>query len=167
MDTQTPNPSQTLGSNGGVHRPPPPPTTTETVTPNRALVLPQTQTQDAPVTGSAGNSPRPNSRNVVEILDTSKHTSVVWGHFLKVRIENEIKPRRKYCQKLLAGQSNNGTTHLKTHMGNNIQRKIHGRSQKILGPDVFTDAVGKRELRALTYNPKVSRSTIGPSHSHV
>ncbi|CAN1273514.1 hypothetical protein LINPERPRIM_LOCUS15078 [Linum perenne] len=45
-------------------------------------------------------------------------------------IEGEIKARCKYCQKLLAGSSNNGTTHLKTHMGNYIQRKIHDRSQR-------------------------------------
>ncbi|CAN1244826.1 hypothetical protein LINPERPRIM_LOCUS6262 [Linum perenne] len=42
-------------------------------------------------------------------------------------------------------------------MGNCIQKKIHDRSQKILGPDVFIDAGEKRELKAMTYNPEVSR----------
>ncbi|CAN1215391.1 hypothetical protein LINPERPRIM_LOCUS196 [Linum perenne] len=66
-----------------------------------------------------------------------------------------------YCQKLVGGQSNNGTAHLKTHMGNCIQRKIHDRSKKILGPDVFTNTMGKMELRALIYNPEVSRKQLG------
>ncbi|CAN1171959.1 Putative AC transposase [Linum perenne] len=73
----------------------------------------------------------------------------------------EIKARCKYCQKLLGGMSNNDTAHLKTHMGNCIQRKIHDRSKKIQGPDVFTDTTEKRELRALTYNPEVSRKQLG------
>ncbi|CAN1791438.1 Putative AC9 transposase [Linum perenne] len=46
-------------------------------------------------------------------------------------------------------------------MGNCIQTKIHDRSQKILGTNVFTDAARKRELRALTYNPEVSRKQLG------
>ncbi|CAN1268510.1 hypothetical protein LINPERPRIM_LOCUS13204 [Linum perenne] len=115
MDTQTPNPSQTSNPSQ---------------TPN-----------PSPVTGTADNSPQPNSRPVEEILDTSKLTSVVWDHFLKIRkINGEIKEKWKYCEKELAGNSNNGTTHLNTHMSNCIQKKIHDRSQKILGPDVFTDA---------------------------
>ncbi|CAN1192075.1 hypothetical protein LINPERHAP2_LOCUS41383 [Linum perenne] len=46
-------------------------------------------------------------------------------------------------------------------MGNCIQRKIHDRSQKILGPDVFTNVARKRELKALTYKPEVSRKQLG------
>ncbi|CAN1159789.1 Putative AC9 transposase [Linum perenne] len=134
MDNQTPNPSQTLNPSQ---------------TPN-----------PSPITGIPVYSR--NSHPVEENIDTSKLTTVVWGHFLKIRtIGGDIKAKCKYCQQELAGNSNNGTTHLKTHMGNCIQRKIYDRSQKILGPDVFTDATGKRELKALTYNPEVSRKQLG------
>ncbi|CAN1302454.1 hypothetical protein LINPERPRIM_LOCUS25462 [Linum perenne] len=94
--------------------------TMDTQTPNHS------QTPNpSPITGTAVNSPRPNSRPVEEIIDTSKLTSVVWGHFLKIRtIGGDIKAKCKYCQKELAGNSNNGTTHLKTHMGNCIQERF-------------------------------------------
>ncbi|CAN1819493.1 Putative AC transposase [Linum perenne] len=45
-------------------------------------------------------------------------------------------------------------------MKNCLQRQIHDRSQKILGPDVFTNSNGKRDLTAMTYNAEVSRKQL-------
>ncbi|CAN1801114.1 hypothetical protein LINPERHAP1_LOCUS22822, partial [Linum perenne] len=136
MNSQNPIPSQPLGSNLD----PSPMNPSATRTP----VL--TQTQGISDTNPVADTPQPNSRPVEEILDTSKLTSVVWAHFLKVKTESGIKARCKYCKKSLGGQSNHGTTHLKTHMKNCLQRQIHDRSQKILGPDVYTNSNGKRDL---------------------
>ncbi|CAN1294640.1 hypothetical protein LINPERPRIM_LOCUS22541 [Linum perenne] len=45
-------------------------------------------------------------------------------------------------------------------MKNCLQRQIHDRSQKILGPDVYTNSNGKRDLTAMTYNAEVSRKQL-------
>ncbi|CAN1786445.1 Putative AC transposase [Linum perenne] len=45
-------------------------------------------------------------------------------------------------------------------MKNCLQRQIHDRSQKILGPDVVTNSNGKRDFTAMTYNAEVSRKQL-------
>ncbi|CAN1790995.1 Putative AC transposase [Linum perenne] len=45
-------------------------------------------------------------------------------------------------------------------MKNCLQRQIHDRGQKIIGPDVFTNSNGKRYLTAMTYNTEVSRKQL-------
>ncbi|CAN1756696.1 Putative AC transposase [Linum perenne] len=45
-------------------------------------------------------------------------------------------------------------------MKNYLQRQIHDRSQKILGPDVVTNSNGKRDVTSMTYNAEVSRKQL-------
>ncbi|CAN1154412.1 Putative AC transposase [Linum perenne] len=88
----------------------------------------------------------------------SKRKSHVWLHFERVKINEVWKAKCNYCRKLLGGESNNGTSHLKSHIRPCIQKKIQDGNQKVLGPNLLSK--GKTKLVATAYNPEVSRKEL-------
>ncbi|CAN1178515.1 Putative AC transposase [Linum perenne] len=88
----------------------------------------------------------------------SKHKSHVWLHFERVKINEVWKAKCNYCRKFLGGESNNGTSHLKSHIRTCIQKKIQDGNQNVLGPNLLSK--GKTELVATAYNPEVSRKEL-------
>ncbi|CAN1175251.1 Putative AC transposase [Linum perenne] len=92
------------------------------------------------------------------LIMQSKRKSHVWLHFERVKINEVWKAKCNYCRKLLGGESNNGTSHLKSHIRTCIQKKIQDGNQKVLGPNLLSK--GKTELVATAYNPEVSRKEL-------
>ncbi|CAN1183098.1 Putative AC transposase [Linum perenne] len=88
----------------------------------------------------------------------SKRKSPVWLHFERLKIHELWKAKCKYCRKLLGGDSNNGTSHLRSHIKSCIQKRIHDGNQKVLGPSLL--GKGKIELVATAYNADVSRKEL-------
>ncbi|CAN1815409.1 Putative AC transposase [Linum perenne] len=88
----------------------------------------------------------------------SNRKSHVWLHFERVKINEVWKAKCNYCRKLLGGESNNSTSHLKSHIRTCIQKKIQDGNQKVLGPNLLSK--GKTELVATAYNPDVSRKEL-------
>ncbi|CAN1340025.1 Zinc finger BED domain-containing protein DAYSLEEPER [Linum perenne] len=88
----------------------------------------------------------------------SKHKSTVWLHFERDKVHDIWKAKCNNCRKFLGGDSNNGTSHLKSHIKSCIQKRIHDGSQKVLGPNLLSK--GKTELVATAYNADVSRKEL-------
>ncbi|CAN1340024.1 Putative AC transposase [Linum perenne] len=80
----------------------------------------------------------------------SKHKSTVWLHFERDKVHDIWKAKCNNCRKFLGGDSNNGTSHLKSHIKSCIQKRIHDGSQKVLGPNLLSK--GKTELVATASN---------------
>ncbi|CAI0430600.1 unnamed protein product [Linum tenue] len=70
------------------------------------------------------NANASNGNVVEELLDFGKLKSVVWLHYSKVLINGIVKAKCNYCKKQLAGESNNGTTHLKKTPKSVFKRKL-------------------------------------------
>ncbi|CAN1763530.1 Putative AC transposase [Linum perenne] len=87
-----------------------------------------------------------------------RRTSNVWPHFERVYVHGELKAKCNYCRKLLVGHSNNGTTHLRNHRDSCIQKKIHDRTQKVLGPNFLGKS--KPDLSMGQYNSEVSKKEL-------
>ncbi|CAK8536143.1 unnamed protein product [Lathyrus sativus] len=72
------------------------------------------QSVDAPL-------PTPNDNIEVDsqtiVSRQSRHISIVWDHFTKVKVDGKDKAKCNYCSKLLNESSNDGTTHLKKTYG--------------------------------------------------
>ncbi|CAN1789751.1 Putative AC transposase [Linum perenne] len=100
----------------------------------------------------------PADAEVVTPPTQSKRISTVWLHFERVKVHDVWKAKCNYCRKLLGGDSNNGTSHLRSHIKSCIQKRIHDGSQKILGPNLLSK--GKTELVATAYNADVSRKEL-------
>ncbi|CAL1413299.1 unnamed protein product [Linum trigynum] len=96
--------------------------------------------------------------NVEEVIDLGKLKSHVWAHYTKIRLNGAVKAKCNYCKKLLVGESNNGTTHLKNHTRICVQKKIRDGSQKILGPHYL--AQGKQDLVATAFNADFSKREL-------
>ncbi|CAN1815408.1 Putative AC transposase [Linum perenne] len=92
------------------------------------------------------------------LIMQSNRKSHVWLHFERVKINEVWKAKCNYCRKLLGGESNNSTSHLKSHIRTCIQKKIQDGNQKVLGPNLLSK--GKTELVATAYNPDVSRKEL-------
>ncbi|CAN1167580.1 Zinc finger BED domain-containing protein RICESLEEPER 2, partial [Linum perenne] len=60
------------------------------------------------------------------------------------------KARCKYCRKLLSGDSNSGTSHLRNHHRTCLQKKIHDGQQRVLGANYLPK--GKAQMIATEYN---------------
>ncbi|CAN1785294.1 Putative AC9 transposase [Linum perenne] len=65
-----------------------------------------------------------------------------------------MKARCKYCLKLLSGDSNSGTSHLRNHN----RTCIHDGQQKVLGPNFLHK--GKAQLVATKYNYEVAKKEL-------
>ncbi|CAN1823448.1 hypothetical protein LINPERHAP1_LOCUS30384 [Linum perenne] len=68
-----------------------------------------------------------------EDVMNAKLTSVVWKDFKRIRVDGMLKAKCNYCNKLLGGGSNHGTSHLRTHTSSGFQKRIQDRSQKKFG----------------------------------
>ncbi|CAN0885465.1 hypothetical protein LINGRAHAP2_LOCUS15124 [Linum grandiflorum] len=69
-----------------------------------------------------------------------------------------MKARCKHCKKVIGGDTNNGTTHLRNHKNRCIQRQLHDGTQKNIKVNFLPKGVlGKKELCSEQYNAKVSR----------
>ncbi|CAN1186850.1 Putative AC9 transposase [Linum perenne] len=80
-------------------------------------------------------------------------------HFERVKVHDIWKAKYNYCRKLLDGDSNNGTSHLRNHVNSCIWKRIYDGSQKVLGPSLLIKC--KTELVATDYNAEVSREELG------
>ncbi|CAN0925295.1 Zinc finger BED domain-containing protein RICESLEEPER 2 [Linum grandiflorum] len=88
--------------------------------------------------------------------------SNVWLHFIRfLDKNNEMKARCKYCKKVLGGDTNNGTTHLRNHTTRCIQRQLHDGTQKNIKTNFLPKGVlGKKELCSGQYNAEVARKDL-------
>ncbi|CAN1225533.1 Zinc finger BED domain-containing protein RICESLEEPER 2 [Linum grandiflorum] len=88
--------------------------------------------------------------------------SNVWPHFIRfLDKNNEMKARCKYCKKVLGGDTNNGTTHLRNHTTRCIQRQLHDGTQKNIKTNFLPKGVlGKKELCSGQYNAEVARKDL-------
>ncbi|CAI0462766.1 unnamed protein product [Linum tenue] len=124
-----------------------------------AVTNPQPQNQQAAVTNPEAQNPEPTlAGNDEEVLDLGNLKSDVWNHFIKIKKGELIKAKCNHCKKLLAGESNNGTSHLRNHLKSCMQRKIHDGKQKVLGANFVTK--GKREIVATKFNAAISRQDL-------
>ncbi|CAN1272876.1 hypothetical protein LINPERPRIM_LOCUS14759, partial [Linum perenne] len=64
------------------------------------------------------NQPQPAAIVGEHDVDQSRLTSDVWVHFNRKKVNGVMKARCKYCLKLLSGDSNSGTSHLRNHKQN-------------------------------------------------
>ncbi|CAN0845434.1 Zinc finger BED domain-containing protein RICESLEEPER 2 [Linum grandiflorum] len=72
-----------------------------------------------------------------------------------------MKARCKYCKKVLGGDTNNGTTHLRNHTTRCIQRQLHDGTQKNIKTNFLPKGVlGKKELCSGQYNAEVARKDL-------
>ncbi|CAN0899607.1 Zinc finger BED domain-containing protein RICESLEEPER 1 [Linum grandiflorum] len=88
--------------------------------------------------------------------------SNVWPHFTRfLDKNNEMKARCKYCKKVLGGDTNNDTTHLRNHTTRCIQRQLHDGTQKNIKTNFLPKGVlGKKELCSGQYNAEVARKDL-------
>ncbi|CAN1317252.1 Zinc finger BED domain-containing protein RICESLEEPER 2 [Linum perenne] len=91
-------------------------------------------------------------------VDQSRLTSDVWVHFSRIRVNGVTKARCKYCRKLLSGDSNSGTSHLRNHHKICLQKKIHDGQQRVLGANYLPK--GKAQMIATEYNYEVSKKLL-------
>ncbi|CAI0424153.1 unnamed protein product, partial [Linum tenue] len=89
------------------------------------------------------------------VIDLGNLKSDVCQHFIKIRKGEFIKAKCSHYKKLLAGESNNGTSHLRNHLKTCIQRKIQDGKQKVLDANFVTK--GKKEMVATQFNEAVPR----------
>lgn len=76
--------------------------------------------------------------NEVEKVGSKRGTrSAAWGHFKKVKVNDELKAECNYCKKQLVGDSKKGTNHLLKHYKRCVYKPF---------PDVFT-RVKSRDTR--------------------
>ncbi|CAN1248085.1 Zinc finger BED domain-containing protein RICESLEEPER 2, partial [Linum perenne] len=68
------------------------------------------------------------------------------------------KARCKYCSKLLSGDSNSCTSHLRNHHTTCLPKKIHDGQQRVLGANYLPK--GKAQLIATEYNYEVSKKML-------
>ncbi|CAN1755842.1 Putative AC transposase [Linum perenne] len=104
------------------------------------------------------NQPQPAAIVGEHDVDQSRLTSDVWVHFSRKRVNGVFKARCKYCLKLLSGDSNSGTSHLRNHNKTCIRKKIHDGQQKVLGPNFLHK--GKAQLVATEYNYEVAKKEL-------
>ncbi|CAN1817859.1 Zinc finger BED domain-containing protein RICESLEEPER 2 [Linum perenne] len=104
------------------------------------------------------NQPQPAAIVGEHDVDQSRLTSDVWVHFSRKRVNGVLKARCKYCLKLLSGDSNSGTSHLRNHNRTCIRKKIHDGQQKVLGPNFLHK--GKAQLVATEYNYEVAKKEL-------
>ncbi|CAN0883905.1 Zinc finger BED domain-containing protein DAYSLEEPER [Linum grandiflorum] len=72
-----------------------------------------------------------------------------------------MKARCKYCKKVLGGDTNNGTTHLRNHTTRCIQRQLHDGTQKNIKTNFLPKGIlGKKELCSGQYNAEVARKDL-------
>ncbi|CAN1752758.1 Putative AC transposase [Linum perenne] len=104
------------------------------------------------------NQPQPAAVVGDESVDHSRLTSDVWAHCNIVKVNGVLKARCKYCRKLLSGESNSGTSHIRNHIRTCIHKKIHDGQQKVFGPNFVTK--GKAQLVATEYNYEVAKKML-------
>ncbi|CAN1247643.1 Zinc finger BED domain-containing protein DAYSLEEPER [Linum perenne] len=75
-----------------------------------------------------------------------------------IRVNGVTKARCKYCRKLLSGDSNSGTSHLRNHHRTCLQKKIHDGQQRVLGANYLPK--GKAQMIATEYNYEVSKKLL-------
>jgi len=56
-------------------------------------------------------------------LEKRKLKSIVWQHFVKIKVDGKYKVKCNYCKKLPSGEIKNGTRHLHHHLDICIQNK--------------------------------------------
>ncbi|CAN1182287.1 Zinc finger BED domain-containing protein DAYSLEEPER [Linum perenne] len=113
-------------------------------------VNPEIQPQHANLVNGVGNGE--------DNVDQSRLTSDVLVHFNRIRVNGVTKARCKYCRKLLSGDTNNGTSHLRDHHRTCLQKKIHDGQQRVLGANYLLK--GKAQLIATEYNYEVSKKLL-------
>ncbi|CAN1753146.1 Zinc finger BED domain-containing protein DAYSLEEPER [Linum perenne] len=108
----------------------------------------------------AHNQPSPllkTNHNLLLLLGNML-TSDVWVHFSRKMVNGVLKARCKYCLKLLSGDSNSGTSHLRNHNRTCIRKKIYDGQQKVMGPNFLHK--GKAQLVATEYNSEVCKKEL-------
>ncbi|CAN1186815.1 Putative AC transposase [Linum perenne] len=110
----------------------------------------ENQPQPASIAGNLGNGIGDDE----DAIEQRKRTSDVWPHFHRLKVHGVGKAQCKYCRKILSGESNSGTSHLRSHRNRCIQKKIHDGRKKVLGPDYLP--TGKPQLVATEYNYDVT-----------
>ncbi|CAN1156043.1 Putative AC transposase [Linum perenne] len=93
-----------------------------------------------------------------EDVENARLTSLVWQHFKRVRVCGILKAKCNYCNKLLGGTSNHGTSNLKAHTSSCFQKRIQDRSQKILGANIMSK--GKKDMIATSFDASVARKNL-------
>ncbi|CAN1763520.1 Zinc finger BED domain-containing protein RICESLEEPER 4, partial [Linum perenne] len=91
-------------------------------------------------------------------VDQSRLTYDVWVHFNRIRVNGVTKARCKYRRKLLSGDSNSGTSHLRNHHITCLHKKIYVGQQRVLGANYLPK--GKAQLIATEYNYEVSKKQL-------
>lgn len=123
-----------------------------------------------PIPNESGNQsvdvppPTPNDIMEVDSQTTTSHRSrqksFVWNHFTKVKVDGKDKAQCNYCSKKLNGSSNDGTSHLKGHLGCCPKKKILNLSDK--GQTILTprSMQGKQELSTGIYDAENSKKEL-------
>ncbi|CAK8532154.1 unnamed protein product [Lathyrus sativus] len=123
-----------------------------------------------PIPNESGNQsvdaplPTPNDNMEVDsqtiVSRRSRHRSIVWDHFTKVKVDGKDKAKCNYCSKLLNGSSNDGTTHLKGHMESCPKKKLlkpSDKGQTFLTPKTMQ---GKQELSTRIYDAENAKKEL-------
>ncbi|CAI0557865.1 unnamed protein product [Linum tenue] len=119
----------------------------------------QAQNQQVAATNAEPQNPIPTpAGDDEEVLELGNLKSDVWKHFTKIKKGELIKAKCNYCKKLLAGESNNGTSHLRNHLRTCMQKRIQDGKQKVLGTNFVSK--GKREMVATQFNQAVSKQDL-------
>ncbi|CAI8592281.1 unnamed protein product [Vicia faba] len=90
----------------------------------------------------------------------SRHRSFVWDHFTKIKVDGKDKAQCNYCSKQLNGSSNDGTTHLKGHLGSCPKKKLlkpSDKGQTFLTPRTMQ---GKQESSTGVYDAENSKKEL-------
>nr|KAJ0197142.1 hypothetical protein LSAT_V11C700359350 [Lactuca sativa] len=95
-----------------------------------------------------------------EVVGSKRATrSPAWQHFIKFKLNGEVKARCKYCSKVLGADSKNGTKHLLAHYKRCVHKPFTNIRQSILVQEKKVDGT-TTHVSNYTFNADTSRKDL-------